>query len=107
MIYELRTYVCAPGRLNDVVARFESPVLGIWNELGIETVGFWTHEMEGKQELIYLLYWNSEEERNVKMSAFAKDPRWLEAKEASERNGAIVESFSAKTLEPTAFSALR
>lgn len=36
MIYELRTYVPAPGRLDDVLAPFRQPVLQIWEEPGIE-----------------------------------------------------------------------
>ncbi|MGF6244794.1 MULTISPECIES: NIPSNAP family protein [Paraburkholderia] len=107
MFYELRTYICTPGRLHAVAERFEHPVLGIFHELGIQTIGFWTTEADSKSELIYLLKWNSEAERAEKMGAFLKDPRWLEAKLSSERDGPIVESFSAKTLTPTTFSALR
>jgi NIPSNAP len=107
MFYELRTYICIPGRLRAVVERFEHPVLGIFDELGIQTIGFWTNDADGKYELIYLLKWNSEAERADKMGAFLKDSRWLGAKLSSERDGPIIESFSSKTLKPTAFSALR
>jgi hypothetical protein len=47
MIHELRTYICSPGRLGDLLARFERPVLQIWKELGIHPLGFWTAHLKG------------------------------------------------------------
>jgi hypothetical protein len=111
MIYELRTYRCNRGRLNDLLARFESPVLAIWKELGIQTVGFWTSksETDGKviEELIYLLRWDSEEERKAKMGKFLGDSRWLEARDKSEANGKLVESFTSKDLRAASFSPMK
>jgi hypothetical protein len=107
MIYDLKTYVSAPGRLDDVLARFRQPVLQIWEELGIEPLGFWTAESGERGELVYLLRWDSERKRDEKMAAFLKDPRWLDAKAHSECDGPIVESFATKPLRPTDFSRLR
>jgi hypothetical protein len=107
MIYELRTYICVPGRLDDVVRRFQQPVLEIWKEMGIEPLGFWTGSSNGKDELVYILRWESDAQRAEKMGAFAKDQRWLDAKDSSEKDGPIVESFSSKSLHPTEFSSLR
>ena len=111
MIYELRTYRCSSGRLKDLLARFESPVLAIWKELDIRKVGFWTSEgnVDGKSvdELIYLLRWNSEDERKAKMGSFLSDPRWLEARDKSEANGKLIESFASKDLHPASFSDMK
>ncbi|MEH2482288.1 hypothetical protein V1282_005645 [Nitrobacteraceae bacterium AZCC 2146] len=111
MIYELRVYKCNQGRLDDLLARFESPVLQIWNELGIQTIGFWTSEslVEDKpmDELVYLLRWASHDERKQKMAEFLKDPRWLQARDDSEKNGKLVDSFTSKDLQPASFSGLK
>jgi NIPSNAP len=107
MIYELRVYKCAKGRLNDVIKRFENPVLPVWKEIGIEPIGFWTSTAEGQEEVVYIIPWNSDAERAEKMGKFAKDPRWLEAKQASEANGPIVVSFSSTSMNPTTFSDLQ
>jgi NIPSNAP len=108
MQYELRIYVCAPGRLPDLLNRFENLVLSIWKELGINPVGFWTTASERpdgrRDELVYLLRWNNDEERNAKMDAFLADPRWIEGRDKSEVNGKLVESLSTKLLSPTSFS---
>jgi NIPSNAP len=111
MIYELRTYRCSGGRLKDLLARFEAPVLLIWRELNIRNVGFWTSEgsIDGKSvdELVYLLRWDSDEERKTKMGSFLKDPRWIEARDKSEANGKLIESFASKDLHPASFSEMK
>jgi NIPSNAP len=111
MIYELRVYKCSHGRLSDLLARFEAPVLQIWKELDIRPLGFWSSESvsDGKsvEELVYLLKWNSEDERKEKMGAFLKDPRWLDARDKSEANGKLVESFTSKDLNPVPFSEMK
>ena len=42
MIYELRVYHAVPGRLPDLLKRFDSITLKIWQRHGIEQAGFWT-----------------------------------------------------------------
>jgi NIPSNAP len=106
MQYELRVYVCASGRLPDLLDRFKIVVLPIWAELGIDPIGFWTTEGPNRErdELVYLLRWNSDEERKTKMDAFLADPRWIQGRDKSEVSGKLVESLSTKLLRPTSFS---
>ena len=42
MIYELRVYHCVPGRLPDLLKRFDTITLKIWERHGIQQAGFWT-----------------------------------------------------------------
>ena len=42
MIYELRVYHAVPGRLPDLLKRFDTITLKIWQRHGIEQAGFWT-----------------------------------------------------------------
>ena len=46
MIYELRVYEAAPGRLPDLNARFANHTLGFFARHGIKVVGFWTEEVQ-------------------------------------------------------------
>jgi NIPSNAP len=107
MIYELRIYKCVPEKLEDVIKRFEQPVLPIWKELGIEPSGFWTNSIDGVDQIVYMIPWTSDAEREEKMRKFATDPRWLEAKATSEAGGPIVASFSSQMMQATSFSAMR
>ena len=42
MIYELRVYHCVPGRLPDLLKRFDTITLPLWEKHRIRQAGFWT-----------------------------------------------------------------
>lgn len=108
MIYELRVYHCAPGRLPALNERFEKTTLKLWEKYGIEQVGFWTTLVgSSNQALTYLLKWDSLAERERKWNAFASDPEWLSRRAESEAQQIIVERVENQFLMPTAYSALR
>ena len=108
MIYELRIYTCAPGRLPALLNRFENTTLKIWERMGIQQAGFWTTVVgESNQQLIYLLQWESLAEREQKWNAFQADPEWQEKRAASEKDSPIVANVSSQFLAPTAFSSVQ
>jgi hypothetical protein len=108
MIHELRIYRTLPGRLPNLLARFQNHTLRIWEKHGIRQAGFWTTLVgESNNELTYLLAWESLAEREAKWSAFMADPEWLAARSESEKDGPIVATFSNQILTPTAFSAVK
>ena len=39
MIYELRVYHCVPGRLPDLIKRFDTLTLPLWKKHGIQLIG--------------------------------------------------------------------
>ena len=108
MIYELRVYKCVPGRLPDLLKRFETITLKIWERHGIRQAGFWTTVIgESNQTLFYLLAWESLAERERKWNAFMADPEWQQKRAETEANGPIVANLSNEILAPTAFSAVK
>ncbi len=107
MIYEQRIYHAMPGRLPDLLKRFEQVTLPIWQRLHIRQAGFWTVLVGGSnQDLIYLLAWESLAEREIKWTTFTTDPEWLQKRGETERNGSLVSSLENAFLQPTAFSAV-
>ena len=108
MIFEQRIYQCYPGRMPDLLRRFESIILPIWKRHGIRQAGFWS-PLVGKSnlELIYLLAWSSMSEREEKWGAFTKDPEWVDKREASEADGPIVASIQNSFLKSTSFSSVK
>ena len=40
-VYELRTYVTNPGKLDNLNARFRDHTVGLFKKHGIESVGYW------------------------------------------------------------------
>ncbi|SNT10175.1 NIPSNAP protein [Noviherbaspirillum humi] len=108
MLYELRTYHCAPGRLPALNQRFETITLGFWEKYGIRPVGFWTTLIgSSNQALTYMLQWESLAEREEKWGAFSRDPDWIAKRSATEAEAIIVERIENQILTPTAYSALR
>lgn len=108
MLYELRVYECVPGRLPDLLKRFDTITLKIWEKHGIKQAGFWTTLIgESNQTLYYLLAWESLAERERKWGAFMVDPEWLQARAQTEANGAIVSKVTNSILAPTSFSTMK
>jgi hypothetical protein len=108
MIYELRIYHCAPGRLPALNQRFENITLKFWEKYGIEPVGFWTTLIgPSNQTLTYMLKWESLAERERKWNAFASDPEWLAKRGQTEAEAIIVERIENTILMPTDYSRLR
>lgn len=108
MIYELRIYECVPGKLPDLLKRFDTITLKIWEKHGIKQAGFWTTLIgESNQILYYLLAWESLAEREKKWGAFMVDPEWIAARAKTEANGAIVAKVTNAILAPTSFSSVK
>jgi hypothetical protein len=108
MIYELRVYHCLPGRLPALLKRFETTTVRLFEKHGIHQAGFWTVAIgESNQDLVYMLRWESLDERGRKFAAFQNDPEWIEARRKSEEDGPLVASISNSILTPTAFSAVK
>jgi len=108
MIYELRVYHCVPGRLPNLLKRFDTITLKLWEKHGIRQAGFWTVLVgESSMDLYYLLQWESLAEREKKWTGFMTDPNWLSARAETEKDGPIVASVSNSILQPTSFSSVK
>lgn len=108
MIYELRVYRTLPGRLPNLLKRFQDHTLGIWERHGIRQAGFWTTLVgDSAYDLTYMLAWESLAERDAKWGKFAADPEWLKARAESEADGPINANVTNQLLVPTAFSSVK
>jgi hypothetical protein len=108
MIHELRVYHTASGKLPELLNRFETITLKIWERHGIHQAGFWTVAIgENNHDLIYLIEWESLAEREKKWNAFQVDPEWLEKRAVTEKNGPLVTTITNSILQPTSFSSVK
>jgi NIPSNAP len=106
-VCELRTYTAAPGRLDDVLARFRDHTIGIFNRHGMVSVGYWVPQdaKDGAGEkLVYLLRHPSREAAVKNWAAFRADPEWQSVAKASEAHGKIVIHTESVFLAPADFS---
>jgi hypothetical protein len=108
MIYEMRVYRCLPGRLPNLLKRFETATLEIWKRHGIKPAGFFTTVIgESNQDLTYFLAWDSLAERERIWAAFQSDPEWISKRAESEKDGPIVANIVSQLLQPTGFSSVK
>ena len=56
-VYEMRTYITNPGKLDNLNARFRDHTLGLFKKHGIESIGYWvpTDGESSKNTLIYVI----------------------------------------------------
>jgi hypothetical protein len=108
MIYEMRSYRAMPGRMPDLLKRFDTITLKLFEKHGIKQAGFWTTEVgESNHNLMYLIAYESMADREKKWGAFSTDPEWISKRAETEKNGPLVQTFSNQFLKPTSFSSVK
>jgi hypothetical protein len=105
-LFEMRTYHTLPGRLDALNARFRDHTNKLFVKHGMELVGYWTPQ--GKDDtLFYILAYPSREAREASWKAFQADPEWKAAREASEKDGKIVDKVESVFMDPTDYSPIK
>ena len=103
-VYELRIYHAAPGKLDDLNARFRDHTVRLFEKYGMENVGYWTPIDNTNNLLIYVLGHASRDAAKKSFAAFGQDPEWKAAQKASEANGRLVTKLESYFMEPTDYS---
>jgi hypothetical protein len=107
-LFELREYQAMPGKHANIVERFGGFTCGAFKKHGFRQVGYWVNRIGGNDhQLVYMLAWESLNERVSKFDTFAKDPDRARVFAESEKNGPIVEQVTVTILRPAAFSPMK
>ncbi len=107
MIYELRVYTAAPDKMSDVLSRFRDHTVKLFEQHGIKNIGYWVNGIGGRNdELIYILAYDSIEQRETAWANFRSDPEWQRVLTESNIDGNIVHHTTNQILMPTDFSPL-
>jgi hypothetical protein len=61
--YELRTYYAAPGKLEELHARFRDHTCALFEKHGISNLGYWVPLDNPENKLLYVLAYPSREAR--------------------------------------------
>lgn len=109
MIYELRTYWAAPGKLDNLNARFRNLTQSLFARHNMTVVGFWTPTpiTPDTGDLVYLMAYSDQAALTASWDAFRADPDWQAGRAASEANGALVIKISSVVLQSTDYSPLQ
>ena len=107
MLYELRRYDVAAGKLPALIDRFGNFTVQKWKQFGIRLIGFWTPLMgEKSSQVVYMWGWETYEERARKLAPWRSDPERIKVWAESEKNGPLVNRVYNQLMEPTAYSQL-
>jgi hypothetical protein len=102
--FEMRKYYAAPGKLDDLHARFRNHTMKLFEKHGIENVGYWVPLDNTNNTLIYILASPSKEARDESWKAFGADPDWKQVVKESEANGRLVSKVESVFMNATDFS---
>lgn len=102
--YEMRTYYAAPGKLDDLNARFRNNTMRIFAKHGMANIGYWVPVDNPDNKLIYVLAYPNRQARDEAWKAFGADPEWQAVAKASEANGKLVSKVETLYLEATDYS---
>ncbi|HYG34673.1 MAG TPA: NIPSNAP family protein, partial [Clostridia bacterium] len=104
--FELRTYYAAPGKLNDLQARFRIHTMRLFEKHGMVNIGYWVPLTNAENKLVYLLAYPSREARERAWKEFGSDPAWQAVVKETESNGRLVTKAESLFLTATDFSPL-
>jgi hypothetical protein len=107
--FEMRTYTAMPDKLPNVLARFRDHTTKLFKKHGMDNIAYFTTlPKDGSpNKLLYFLAHKSEAAGKASFDAFRLDPKWLAVKEASEKDGKIVDKVETMYMSPTNFSTIR
>ena len=105
-VYELRTYYCLPGRLEALHKRFKDHTLKLFEKHGMKNEMYWTPTDPKLKDhvLIYIVSHDSMDAAKKSWDAFRTDPNWIKVRDASEKDGKIVEKVESVYMTATEFS---
>ncbi|MFL5327848.1 MAG: NIPSNAP family protein [Gemmataceae bacterium] len=108
-VFELRTYTAAPGKLEELLARFRERTVKLFEKHHMTLIGFWTPSdaQQAKRQLVYLLAFPNHDAATKSWKEFNATPEWHSLREVSEKHGPLVENIDSVFLKPTDFSPLR
>jgi NIPSNAP len=106
VVYELRVYHAAAGKLAELLARFRDHTDKLFARHGMKSVAYWTpiDEPAKSNTLIYILQHPSREAAAANWKSFQDDPEWKGVKSKSEENGSLVDKVDSTYMALTDFS---
>ena len=109
-VYELRTYIAQPGKLEQLHARFRNHTCKLLEKHGMKLIGFWVPQDADKgadNTLVYIVEHASRKAGEESWKAFRADPEWIAAKAESEKGGPLTVKVESVFMNPTDYSKMK
>ena len=90
MLYELRTYEAMPGKLPALNTHLKVAA-GLFKKHELDVLGFWAEEFGASLQVSYMWMYETFEDRQKKVAAFASDSAWQQqVAQETEQEGVVV-----------------
>ena len=110
-VFELRTYLASPGKLENLFTRFREHTIDIFRSHGMRSIGYFEPMDDPKGHdttLVYMLAFPSRDAAKTAWEAFRNDPEWKKVKAESEADGTpLAAKVTSVYLEPTDYSPMK
>lgn len=108
-VFEMRTYYAKPGKMEALHARFRDHTCKLFEKHGMTLIGFWSpiDKKQAEEKMVYILAYPSKAAADKSWNDFRKDPAWIKAKDASEKDGPLVAKVESVFLNPTDYSPIK
>ena len=106
LVYELRTYTTAEGRLPALHKRFRDHTMKIFETHGMKNIIYWTPE-DKENTLVYVIAHKSRKAADASWDAFRNDPQWKKVFAESRKDGKIVTKVERQFLTATDYSPMK
>ncbi len=109
MVYELRTYWAAPGRIEELHDRFRNVTLNLFKRNNMQVVGFWTPSPVTAEsgDLVYILAFADAAAKDQAWKAMLAEPELIAWRRQNELTGNLTVTMTSVLLEATDYSPLR
>lgn len=108
MLYELRRYELFGHNKEALFDRFAGSTIDLFDRHGFRQVGYFQTVIGDGPELVYLLAWDSLDERQAAWHAFESDPEWAAVRRSTTaEHGLLVAKTHSSILSPLPFSAMQ
>jgi hypothetical protein len=108
-VFEVRTYVAPPGKLEALKSRFRDHTIALFNKHHMESIAYFTPQDAPAKDntLIYVLAHPSREAATKNWAEFRANPDWVKAKADSEKDGPLTTTVTSVFVDPTDFSPIK
>lgn len=88
--FEIRKYYANPGKLDDLIKRFQDHTVALFEKSGMENIAYFLPVENNDNSLTYILGYPDEAARDRMWNQFMNDPDWQKAYNESIIDGALV-----------------
>jgi hypothetical protein len=104
-VFELRTYSTYDNKLPNLLTRFRDHTTKLFEKHGMTNIAYW--QLDDDSTLFYLLAHDTVEQGKKSFDTFRTDPEWIKVRDASEKDGKIVEAVISEYARATDFSPIK